>query len=251
LLFFACTFSVFLYAIHVVEFTVPVKGSPHPAVVRFPRAPQEVLQVSQTLYQYASENLVQTLAIFFCLYVALQAFSVPGSVFLSVLSGALFPFPLAVFMTLLAASCGASSAFLLSGSFARPVATALLGPARLDKLRNLVQGQSAGALFFILLGSRISPVLPNWALNNGCSLVGVPLSAFFLSTFVGLIPVTLIHVTAGSQLRDGGMGLLESPFTVLGLLTVLGSLAFLPGYLLAKWNARSKALQASASLKKE
>ncbi len=52
-------------------------------------------------------------------FFSLQTFAIPGSIFLSILAGFLYPFPLALFLVCLCSSLGASFCYLLSKLFGR------------------------------------------------------------------------------------------------------------------------------------
>ena len=54
-----------------------------------------------------------------CWSSSLQTFAIPGSIFLSILAGFLYPFPLALFLVCLCSSLGASFCYLLSKLFGR------------------------------------------------------------------------------------------------------------------------------------
>lgn len=54
------------------------------------------------------------LAGFICVYIFLQTFAIPGSIFLSIISGFLFPFPLALLAVCFCSATGASFCYLLS-----------------------------------------------------------------------------------------------------------------------------------------
>lgn len=51
---------------------------------------------------------------FNCHYLSLQSFAIPGSIFLSILSGFLYPFPLALSLVCFCSATGASVCYLIS-----------------------------------------------------------------------------------------------------------------------------------------
>lgn len=57
-------------------------------------------------------------------------------------------------------------------------------------------------LIYYLLFLRITPLLPNWFINISSPILDVPLSKFFLATFIGLMPMNLMHVQTGMMLND-------------------------------------------------
>ena len=57
-------------------------------------------------------------------------------------------------------------------------------------------------LIYYLLFLRITPLLPNWFINISSPLLDVPISKFFFATFIGLMPMNVIHVKTGLMLND-------------------------------------------------
>ena len=65
------------------------------------------------LSAYKDDHFEHIVLGFFAIYNFLQTFAIPGSIFLSILSGFLFPFPLACFLVSLCSALGASFCYLL------------------------------------------------------------------------------------------------------------------------------------------
>lgn len=61
------------------------------------------------------------LQLFLNFYISLQTFAIPGSISLSVLSGFLFPFPLALFLVCFCSATGASLCYMVSYFVGRKV----------------------------------------------------------------------------------------------------------------------------------
>lgn len=57
-------------------------------------------------------------------------------------------------------------------------------------------------LFYYMMFLRITPICPNWVINISSPIVGVPYLYFFIATFVGLMPLNLIHLRTGLLLND-------------------------------------------------
>jgi uncharacterized membrane protein YdjX (TVP38/TMEM64 family) len=104
----------------------------------------------------------------------LQTFSVPGTIFLNVLCGALFGLPVAFTMTIAvsgfvtntqrlskAGTLGASSAYFMSSLLNLKGIVERFAPSRLQLFRDQIE-KHRDSLFFYLLFLRISPMLPNW-----------------------------------------------------------------------------------------
>jgi hypothetical protein len=59
-------------------------------LLRIPRTGKELNNIAIVIKKYSEANYYEVMAAFCCLYVFLQTFAIPGAVFLSILSGALF-----------------------------------------------------------------------------------------------------------------------------------------------------------------
>ena len=71
------------------------------------------------LSAYKDDHFGHIVLGFFAIYNFLQTFAIPGSIFLSILSGFLFPFPLACFLVSLCSALGASFCYLLRCIYGR------------------------------------------------------------------------------------------------------------------------------------
>lgn len=140
-----------------------------------------------------------TTYVYVAVYVVLQTCTIPGSIFLSFLGGALFGVPLGLALVATAAAFGASGAYLLSSFALRGVVERNAGD-RLQRFRNLVAERSSRDLLLLVVGLRITPLLPNWFVNVASPVVGVPLPTFFAGTFLGVLAPSLFHVRAGVAL---------------------------------------------------
>uniref|UniRef100_A0A4X1TER8 Transmembrane protein 41B n=1 Tax=Sus scrofa TaxID=9823 RepID=A0A4X1TER8_PIG len=87
----------------------------------FPQLSEEERALGKVLSKYKDTFYVQVLVAYFATYIFLQTFAIPGSIFLSILSGFLYPFPLALFLVCLCSGLGASFCYMLSYLVGRPV----------------------------------------------------------------------------------------------------------------------------------
>ncbi|OBZ84693.1 Transmembrane protein 41 [Choanephora cucurbitarum] len=166
--------------------------------IKFPRNLQDLRRLNDILSVYMDQHFANVYITFFITYVYLQSFSIPGSMWLSILSGALFNFWIALITVSLCSAIGASIAYIISGSLGSVAIMKLVGH-RLDQWnRQLVQHKQHMFNYMIVL--RISPLPPNWTVNLGSPHFGVPLTSFFWGTFVGVAPPSFIHVQAGAAL---------------------------------------------------
>ena len=154
---------------------------------------------------------------FICVYVFLQTFAIPGSIFLSIISGFLFPFPLALLAVCFCSAtgmvqllpyprphftislAGASFCYLLSYLVGRKLVRHYL-PERAAQWSAKVDSHRSNLLSYILF-LRITPFLPNWFINIVSPVIGVRLPPFWLGTFVGVAPPSFIAI----QVRGVGV----------------------------------------------
>ncbi|XP_022778493.1 transmembrane protein 41B-like, partial [Stylophora pistillata] len=135
---------------------------------------------------------------FVVIYIFLQTFAIPGSIFLSILSGFLFSFPLALFLVCLCSSVGASFCYLLFYLVGRRLVKHYI-PDRVDQWCEQVNHHRDNLLSYIIF-LRITPFLPNWFINISSPVIGVPLLPFFVGTFVGVAPPSFGFISAGVEL---------------------------------------------------
>lgn len=118
----------------------------------------------------------------FCLC-SLQTFAIPGSLFLSILSGFLFRFPVALALICFCSAVGATLCYLLSLLLGRRLVKHYF-PKRAEIWAQQVQKHKDDMLSYILF-LRMTPLLPNWFINLVAPVIGVPLFPFALGTFLG------------------------------------------------------------------
>ncbi|CAH8382697.1 unnamed protein product [Eruca vesicaria subsp. sativa] len=149
-----------------------------------------------------------------------------GTIFMSLLAGALFGVVKGVILVVFNAIAGATCCFFLSKLIGRPLIT-WLWP---DKLRffQVEIGKRRDKLMNYMLFLRITPTLPNLFINLASPIVDVPFHVFFLATLVGLIPAAYITVTAG--LAIGDLKSLKDlyDFKTLPVLFLIGFISILP-----------------------
>jgi hypothetical protein len=88
--------------------------------------------------------------------------------------------------------------------------SAALGPAiltlprwkdRLEKWSDKVKTQKENIVSFLIV-LRIAPLPPHWVVNIICPHVGIGLVPFWVSTFLGVFGVSVIHTTIGGGLDE-------------------------------------------------
>lgn len=111
------------------------------------------------------------------LYVVMQTFAIPGTVSLSLLSGALYGSTRGFALVAIVSTLGSCSCYGMSKLFGRPVARAIWRE-KLDHFSTEVSRQNHDLLGYIIF-LRVTPVLPNVFINVASPIVGVPFWDFF------------------------------------------------------------------------
>jgi pyruvate/2-oxoglutarate dehydrogenase complex dihydrolipoamide dehydrogenase (E3) component/uncharacterized membrane protein YdjX (TVP38/TMEM64 family) len=164
-------------------------------------------------------------AIYFAVYVAVTALSVPGAAVMTLAGGALFGFWYALLLVSFASSIGATLAFLVSRVLLRDWVQGRFS----RQLRAVNEGFAKDGAFY-LFSLRLVPLFPFFLINLLMGLLPIRVWRYYWVSQLGMFPATAVYVNAGTQL-----GSLES---VSGIISpaLLGSFVLLGIFpLLAKW----------------
>ncbi|XP_061366592.1 uncharacterized membrane protein At4g09580-like [Gastrolobium bilobum] len=222
-------FFVFSIGLFCIYLTIPAAEY---ANLKLPRTLSDLRLLKDHFSRYASNHPAQFILGYCSTYIFMQTFMIPGTIFLSLLAGALFGVFRGILLVVFNATAGASSCFFLSKLIGRPIVS-WLWP---EKLR-FFQGEIAkrrDKLLNYMLFLRVTPTLPNLFINLASPIVDVPFHIFFLATLVGLTPASYITVRAGLALGD-----LKSlkdlyDFKTLSVLFLIGFISILPTLLKRK-----------------
>jgi len=187
-----------------------------------PHSLAELRELSALLLIYRDKHLLAVLSAFCTIYLFLQAFAIPGAIFLSILAGPLFGREFGLGLVSVIAPLGSCMCYLLSYHLGRGLVQRSF-PQLLAKFRGQIQ-QHKHNLFFYLLFLRVSPILPNWFISVSSPILNIPLLHFLGATFLGLIPANYLHVTTGLALGE-----LQSSDSVSGITVNKRALATLFG----------------------
>ncbi len=169
---------------------------------------------------YASHPIA-TPAVYFLLYVAVAALSVPGAATaMTLVGGALFGVVLGTILVSFAASIGATLAFLIS----RLLLGEWVQTRFSERLRAFNEGFARDGAFY-LASLRLVVVFPYWLVNILMGLTTIRVRTFYWVSQLAMLPGTLVYVFAGSKLGEFRI--------TFGLLAALTLLAVFP--LIAKW----------------
>ncbi|APE06148.1 MAG: pyridine nucleotide-disulfide oxidoreductase [Alteromonas sp.] len=144
-----------------------------------------------------AENPVLSIAIFFAVYVAVTALSLPGAAILTLAAGALFGLFQGLIIVSFASSIGATLAFLV----ARFVLRDTVRNKFKDKLKKIDEGvEKQGAFYLFTL--RLVPVFPFFLINLLMGLTALKTWTFYWVSQVGMLAGTVVYVNAGTQLAQ-------------------------------------------------
>lgn len=168
--------------------------------LKLPRTIEDLQILRDNLETYTSDYTPQVLVGYCVVYIFMQTFMIPGTVFMSLLAGALFGIFKGMALVVFNATAGASSCYFLSKVIGRPIVFSLW-PDKLTFFRAQVAKRRKRLLNYMLF-LRVTPTLPNTFINLASPIVDVPYHTFFLATFIGLIPAAFVTVRAGIALGD-------------------------------------------------
>ncbi|CAN6712306.1 hypothetical protein ACFX2I_037492 [Malus domestica] len=187
----------FLFGLLGVYLTMPASDY---SFLKLPRSLQELQILRVHLEDYTSDYTAQVLLGYCMVYIFMQTFMIPGTVFMSLLAGSLFGVFKGVALVVFNATAGASSCYFLSKLIGRPIVVSLW-PDKLQFFQNQVAKRRQGLLNYMLF-LRLTPTLPNTFINLASPIVDVPYHIFLLATSIGLIPAAYVTVRAGLALGE-------------------------------------------------
>ncbi|XP_044960977.1 uncharacterized membrane protein At4g09580-like [Hordeum vulgare subsp. vulgare] len=211
--------------------------------LKLPRNLHELQILTGHLENYTSDYTVQVLIGYCDVYIFMQTFMIPGTIFMSLLVGALFGQLRGVALVVFAASAGASSCYFLSKLIGKPLVF-MLWPDKLTFYQKHVAKRREKLLNYMLF-LRVTPTLPNTFINLASPMVDVLFHTFLLATLIGLIPAAYVTVRAGIAL--GELTSLSDLYDTqsVALLFLIGVVSVTPA-LLSKDKAQEKAPEIAA-----
>lgn len=193
---------------------------------------ETLAQNRDALIAFRDANYLATVLVFMALYVVIVAFSLPGATIATLTGGFLFgTFP-GVLFNVTAATLGATAIFLAArwGLGERLAARMDASEGRVKRIKDGIDRNQWEMLFLI----RLVPAVPFFVANLIPALVGVPLSRFVLTTFLGIIPGAVVYTSVGAGLGEvfargetPDLGIIFEPQILLPILG-LAALAALP-----------------------
>ena len=186
----------------------------------------------EALLAFRDSNLVLMAAIFFAVYVAIVAFSLPGAAVASVTGGFLFGLAGGTALNVGAATLGAIAIFLAARAGLGQTLAAKLDASEgaVRKLKEGLRDNEISVLFLL----RLVPAVPFFVANLIPALVGVKFRNFVWTTALGIVPGGIVFTSIGvglGEVFDRGespdLSLLWAPH-IIGPILGLAALAALP-----------------------
>ncbi|APD86123.1 pyridine nucleotide-disulfide oxidoreductase [Alteromonas sp. Mex14] len=150
-----------------------------------------------TFQSQIAQNPVLSIGVFFAIYVAVTALSLPGAAILTLAAGALFGLVQGLVIVSFASSVGATLAFLVSRFILRDTVRNKFK----EKLKKIDEGvEKQGAFYLFTL--RLVPVFPFFLINLLMGLTSLKTWTFYWVSQIGMLAGTAVYVNAGTQLAQ-------------------------------------------------
>ena len=183
---------------------------------------EKIKEVKDDVIALYEDNPIKTSAIFFGVYVAIAALSLPGAAILTLVAGAIFGLGLGVLLVSFASSIGATLAFI--------VARFLLRDSVQNKFGSYLAPINAGIEKeggFYLFTMRLIPAIPFFVINLVMGLTAIKTWTFYWVSQLGMLAGTFVFVNAGTELgKIESVGDILSPglifsFVLLGVFPLI------------------------------
>uniref|UniRef100_V5F1A6 VTT domain-containing protein n=2 Tax=Kalmanozyma brasiliensis (strain GHG001) TaxID=1365824 RepID=V5F1A6_KALBG len=182
------------------------------------------LALSLKVYsQSSTKAFVHTLLVLGAFFTWKQSFTVPGSLIMNVVFGAMYGTYSGTLYTSTLTAVGGVFCYLLSAPLG-PLITSLPGLARpLDAMRRALspaRTHSDSSIWSYLLILRVLPIVPYGLMNIACGVLRVPLLPYAVTLAVGSVPWNFVTCQVGDLLQEivealpadgaggGGMGVI-------------------------------------------
>ena len=121
--------------------------------------------------------------------------------YLSILGGAVWGVPRALPLACACVATGATLCYAISAALGPALLTMPRWKAKLDVWADKLRAHKDDIISFLIV-LRIAPLPPHWVVNVVCPHVGIGVVPFWISTFLGIFGVSVIHTTIGGSLDD-------------------------------------------------
>ncbi|KAG9315091.1 hypothetical protein JVU11DRAFT_4203 [Chiua virens] len=181
--------------------TLPTLDPDDRPLLRIPKSFDDLKALNGLLKKYRDIYPERIIVCYVITYLFIQAFSLPGSMYLSILGGAVWGVPVALPLACTCIAAGATLCYFISAAFGPALLTVPKWKAHLDKWAEKLLQQKDNIISFLII-LRIAPLPPHWVINIVCPHVGITLLPFWTSTWLGVFGATVIHTTIGGGLDE-------------------------------------------------
>ncbi|MEP5154435.1 VTT domain-containing protein [Planktotalea sp.] len=186
----------------------------------------------EALVAFRDSNYLIAVIGFLAIYTAIVGFSLPGATIATLTGGFLFGTAFGTIFNVTGATMGATLIFLAArygfGEKLGAKLEASEGPVK--KIKDGIDENQWSMLFII----RLVPAVPFFIANLIPAFLEVPLHRYVISTFMGIIPGTLVFTSVGAGLAEvfeagetPNLGIIFEPHIIFPILG-LAALAMLP-----------------------
>lgn len=170
-------------------------------LLRIPKSFTQLQELNGLLKKYRDIYPYRIVVCYVITYLFLQAFSLPGSMYLSILGGAVWGVTRALPLVCFCVGTGATLCYLISAALGPALLTLPKWKALLDKWATKIRANKENMVSFLIV-LRIAPLPPHWVVNVVCPHVGIGIVPFWISTALGILGVSVIHTTIGGGLDE-------------------------------------------------
>ncbi len=154
----------------------------------------------EMLLAFRDDHLVATVVSFVLAYVLIVTFSLPGALPATLTGGFLFGTLGGSFLSVAGATAGATLIFLAvkAGLGDRLEQRLDESPGKVGKIKKGLDENQWSMLFLM----RLVPIVPFFVANLVPAFLAVPVHRYVISTFVGIIPGSLVYSSVGAGLSE-------------------------------------------------
>ncbi|MFN4044516.1 TVP38/TMEM64 family protein [Limnobacter sp.] len=197
---------------------------------------QDMLAAQRELAMHFMEHPTLVTLIYFGVFVLITTLCLPGAGVLMLVGGGCMGFGLCMVVSTAASALGA----LLTMLFARHYFRSSVESRFSNKLNEINKGIEKNEIAY-LLSLRLAPIIPFVAFNLLAGLTRVRPWTFLWTSFLGMLPGTMLYVNAGNELAK--VNRLEELIS-LEVVISLAALALVP--FLIQWGTRQFQLRKAA-----
>ncbi len=158
---------------------------------------ERIKEEAASIDAFYQENPALVIGVFFLVYVAVTAASLPGAAIMTVAAGAFFGLVVGTIVVSFASTLGATLAFLASRYVLRDTIEARFG----DRLKAVNKGLERDGAFY-LFTIRMIPAIPFFVVNLVMGLTRIKTWTYAWVSQVGMLLATAVFVNAGTQLAQ-------------------------------------------------